>query len=134
MEGSPADCPQDIAYYNVYFKPSEDVPFPPTPLINLTGSFFDAFDGDLIGCYAVSAVDDADGDPGGQSNESPLSEVFCLEPCPVLELPNVFTPNGDGENEAFSVVRDANGVPRALNISDFSMRVYNRWGGQSCHR
>ena len=127
----PAECPEDIAYYNIYFKPSEDVPFPSTPLIsNLTGSFFDAFDGDLIGCYAVSAVDDADGDPGGQANESPLSEVFCLEPCPVLDLPNVFTPNGDGENEAFSVVRDANGVPRALNISDFSMRVYNRWGGQ----
>ena len=38
-------------------------------------------------------------------------------------VPNVFTPNGDGENDNFTV----GGISTDL-VSDFSLRVYNRWG------
>lgn len=125
------DCPQDIAYYNIYYKPTEEESFPSEPLVsNITTPFFDNFDGDLIGCYAVTAVDDANGDPGGMANESMFSEIICLDACPILELPNVFTPNGDNGNDFFSVVRDANGDPLAKSIGSFSIQVFNRWGAQ----
>ncbi|MBK9759230.1 MAG: gliding motility-associated C-terminal domain-containing protein [Flavobacteriales bacterium] len=38
-----------------------------------------------------------------------------------LYLPNVFTPNNDGINEEF-------GLPYLVPSSDFSLRVFNRWG------
>jgi gliding motility-associated-like protein len=39
-----------------------------------------------------------------------------------LYIPSAFTPNGDGENDAFGVA--------SANLPDgfFSMSVYNRWG------
>lgn len=52
----------------------------------------------------------------------PVSIVF---PEPVeeqMEVPNVFTPNGDGVNDSFKV--DGSGWPL------FSIGIYNRWGTQ----
>jgi len=41
-----------------------------------------------------------------------------------LDIPNAFTPNGDGVNDYF--------FPRSLlsrGLTEFSMNIYNRWGG-----
>jgi len=35
-------------------------------------------------------------------------------------LPNIITPNGDGQNETFTL--------RGLRAADWSIRLYNRWG------
>lgn len=40
---------------------------------------------------------------------------------PIVEIPNVFSPNGDGENDAFSFI-DLRG------FRDFSLKIFNRWG------
>lgn len=40
-----------------------------------------------------------------------------------IDIPNVFTPNGDGKNDFFQIVAE---FPNVLEIKDFS--VYNRWG------
>jgi len=41
--------------------------------------------------------------------------------CPAkFEVPNVFTPNGDGFNDYFEIV--------SQNIYSFEIRVYSRWG------
>ena len=40
-----------------------------------------------------------------------------------MNIPNIFTPNGDGVNDFF--------LPRGLaakGLTEFSMRIYNRWG------
>ncbi len=121
-------CPNDIAFYNLYFKPDEESAFPSTPFAtNITETFFDAFDGELIGCFAVSAVDDASTDPNGLANESALSNTVCVESCPLLVLPNVFTPNEDGNNEWFTAVREQGRV-LARGIESFEIQIFNRWG------
>jgi gliding motility-associated-like protein len=46
-----------------------------------------------------------------------------FENCECIFIPNSFTPNGDGLNDNFSpVIR--------CNISDYSMKIFNRWGEQ----
>lgn len=71
----------------------------------------------LIGsqaCYAVSTFDFL-------GNESELSEVVCVDNCPTYELPNTFTPNGDGANDLF--------VPISSRfIASVRFNLYNRWG------
>jgi len=71
-------------------------------------------DGSLSGCYYVTAIDSI-------GNESASSDIVCAFNCPLYELPNTFTPNGDGFNDLF--------VPR-LNrfIAKVDFKVYNQWG------
>ena len=48
-----------------------------------------------------------------------------LPPEPIYEsiyIPNAFSPNADGLNDAFKVVHPPD------NLSSFSMQIYNRWG------
>ncbi|MBK9272039.1 MAG: gliding motility-associated C-terminal domain-containing protein [Saprospiraceae bacterium] len=42
-----------------------------------------------------------------------------------IHLPNVFTPNGDRENDEFKVVFDQDAI---FEPNGFSLRIYNRWG------
>lgn len=44
---------------------------------------------------------------------------------PLVEVPNVFTPNGDGQNDWFKV--------RTENIADIQVYIYNRWGNLVYH-
>ncbi len=51
---------------------------------------------------------------------------------PVLEhsacdfvVPNVFTPNGDGLNDQFAIIKND-----TLKILEFNLEVYNRWGNR----
>ncbi len=43
---------------------------------------------------------------------------------PLLTIPNVFSPNGDGKNDVFSIHKDI----KAECVDDFSIVIYNRWG------
>ena len=86
-------------------------------------------------CYRISAVDRS-------LNESELSDPICNDNCPYYELPNVFTPNGDGCNDLLSAYSDRNlsGEEGGCGISEEALtkcarfvesvvfRVYNRWG------
>ncbi len=69
---------------------------------------------DIAGCYAISAVDSL-------GNEGPLSELICVESCPIYKLPNTFTPNADGSNDLF--------VPIEKRfVAEVDFKVFNRWG------
>ncbi len=70
----------------------------------------------VSGCYAVQALDT-------NGNRSEFSLPFCIDNCPVFELPNIFTPNGDGANDFFQAVR-------VRQIVEINLIVVDRWGNQ----
>ncbi|MCO6461491.1 MAG: gliding motility-associated C-terminal domain-containing protein [Saprospiraceae bacterium] len=68
----------------------------------------------LAGCYYVVAIDSV-------FNESPKSNVVCMENCPDYRLPSAFSPNNDGHNDVFTPY-----PYRFVTRVDF--KVFNRWG------
>ena len=113
-DNNAAVCPDDdIVIYRVYYSSPLS---PDYVLLDSTAShtFEHELEGTIAGCYAVTAVDSF-------YNESVYSNIVCVENCVAFELPNVFTPNGDSQNELF--------VPRKSRfVSSIDMRIFNRWG------
>ena len=114
-----------MAGFFIYYSPLEDGEL--ELLVEVTDPFETSlltFDGPLYGCFAVSAYDSLSTRPNGSivSNESVLSERICIESCPEYELPNVFTPNGDGVNDEFIPF-----IPYAY-VDSVDLKIFNRWG------
>lgn len=79
-----------------------------------TSSFEDPFHTyDSVGNYTVTLITTS---PDG-CLDTATKEIVVSEG---LIIPNVFTPNGDGMNDVFTL--------RNSNISEFKLEVYNRWG------
>ncbi len=57
------------------------------------------------------------------TNERGCEKVFTktIEVTPFMNVPTIFTPNGDGENEGFNAVS-------SRQYTSFEMRIYDRWG------
>lgn len=135
-----AECRADTRSYNIYFSNSVNGEFS-LLATNVRDTFY--VDNNLLSfarCYRISAVDRS-------GNESDLSDMVCNDNCPYYELPNIFTPNGDGFNDLFSAfnVRDYENcgigeegcqVPDYLKgrcarfVLSVNFRVYNRWGNE----
>ena len=56
------------------------------------------------------------------------SATFCIPSETQFKIPNAFSPNGDGHNDIFKIIRIGNGE---LDIQYLS--VYNRWGQRVFH-
>jgi gliding motility-associated-like protein len=113
-------CADDVMSYNLYYTPFEDQEF--EFLTTLQGAsnvtFTDGGKGSIAGCYYVTAVDSAI-----YGNESVSSDTVCIDNCDgIYELPNVFTPNGDGVNDLYHPIFPYKFVEKV----DF--KVFNRWG------
>ncbi len=67
-----------------------------------------------LGCYAFNATDTL-------GNVSKLTADFCIDNCPVVVLPNVFTPNGDGINDVFR-------ASQYRSVRSLKFKIYDRWG------
>lgn len=70
--------------------------------------------GGLAGCYYLTVIDSL-------NNESPTSNIVCIDNCPLYILPNTFTPNGDGSNDVFVPLTN-------YFIENIQLQVYNQWG------
>ncbi|MGY6561980.1 MAG: T9SS type B sorting domain-containing protein [Luteibaculaceae bacterium] len=106
----------DTGSYNVFFRNDPNGEF--VLIETLIGSFNTFLshndNGSLAGCYFVTAIDTV-------GNESEPSNIICVDNCPVIELPNVFTPNGDGVNDNFIPIK----IRQILSVE---ITIYNRWG------
>lgn len=106
----------DVVAYNIYYKSKVDGEY---QLIEVIGDPMDTVylhtpDFGLAGCYAITAIDSF-------ANESVFSNEICVDNCPRYELPNTFTPNGDGDNDIF--------VPYPYCFIDrIEIKIFNRWG------
>lgn len=113
-------CCSDAAQYNIYFSSTADgtveLIYNSTDMNTTTFIHQHFFEGvpSVAGCYSVTAVDSV-------GNESPVVNVICVDNCPVYELPNVFSPNGDGQNDFFTP------LPYRY-VKDIDIKIYDRWG------
>ncbi|HEY0655641.1 MAG TPA: gliding motility-associated C-terminal domain-containing protein [Chryseosolibacter sp.] len=129
------DCRLDIVAYRIY---AADFPDGSPELIATVDAteFSDANLSSFARCYQVSAVD-------SRGTESPLSEMVCNDNCPYFQLPNVFTPNGDGCNDVFASDIDPLSIGESSPcqatdltqcsrfVKSVSITIYDRWGKQT---
>jgi gliding motility-associated-like protein len=113
-------CSSDAVKYNIYFARTLEEPLVLIQTItDINTTFYshlDNYDGVLsvAGCYSVTAIDSF-------ANESVIINKVCVDNCPVYELPNVFTPNGDNMNDLF--------IPLPYRyVKDIDIKIYDRWG------
>ncbi|NMD00891.1 MAG: gliding motility-associated C-terminal domain-containing protein, partial [Bacteroidales bacterium] len=109
-------CCDDVTGYRIYYSPTlngnltliaeKGNPNDTTYIHNPTYS--------LAGCYVVTAVDSF-------LNESSKAHKICVDECTYYNLPNIFTPDANGQNDFFKP-----GPYRFVEKVD--MKIYNRWG------
>jgi len=109
-------CDNDAIAYHVYYTPTlgGDMQLLAT-IYNLSDtSFLHDNLSSIAGCYALTSMDSV-------FNESPIMDTICVDNCPVYELPNSFSPNGDGYNDFFT--------PFPYHyVESIDLKIYNRWG------
>ncbi|NMM50201.1 T9SS type B sorting domain-containing protein [Marinigracilibium pacificum] len=117
------ECEEDVRLYNIYYSSTgEDGTF---SLVGTTREpRFNHVDlNEYAGCYYITAIDRS-------GNESEPSNIVCRDNCPYYELPNVFTPNGDGFNDTFEAYSnqqsDFTKCPRFVESVEF--KVFNSHG------
>lgn len=110
----------DLAGFRIYHTVSLSHGFSLVTQVDnpLAESYLHELQFSTVGCYYMTSFD-------VRGNVSLPSDTICVgyDVCPVYELPNVFTPNGDGINDVF--------VPTHAQLSlitQVKMVIFNRWG------
>lgn len=111
-----SSCSDDVVTYKIYYAPTETDPLQLLTTITLSTDTHFVYENfaSIAGCFAVTAIDTSE-------NESSLSNIVCIDNCPVYELPNVFTPNNDGSNDLF-------GPFPYKYVKDIDIKIFDRWG------
>lgn len=117
-----APCDPSIARFKVFYNPNQ------TGTFNLIKEQKEAIfnhqksDG-IKGCYYVTAVSTA-------GKESPASKTICIDNCPSFDLPNLFSPNGDGKNDVWLPLRCPKFVRqiKAVLVDRYGQPVYQYQG------
>ncbi|MCM1041896.1 MAG: gliding motility-associated C-terminal domain-containing protein [Bacteroides sp.] len=109
------DCRLSTDYYEIYRREPDQGDWDLIATVPET-EYTDNEPGSLFSCYRVVGVADAGlySEPSGEACTDNWN-------CFVFDLPNVFTPNGDGVNDVLK--------PRKYrDISEFYIKIVNRWG------
>ncbi len=115
-------CDSDIRDYQIYFSPNK-ANFSQIATVSANNAFFLHQGLEVVtGCYYVTATDT-------NNNVSQASEISCVDwdSCPLYELPNVFTPNGDQYNDTFIPLNYPSTNPKA-NVERIELVIFTRWG------
>jgi gliding motility-associated-like protein len=110
-------CDETVFEFSIYYSSPFEDSYILIDKVEGTDSTFDHQLGESVaGCYVVTATDSA-------GNESDFSNEYCVDNCPCYKLPNVFTPNGDGDNDFFTPF-----IPYRF-VDRIDMQIFNRMGG-----
>ena len=106
-------CGDDALQFELYYAANE---FDFQLLSSTSDTFFvHQLNTTLAGCYIIRAIDE-------KGNVGMFSDTICVENCPFYDLPNSFTPNGDGANDLFTP------FPGWRFVAKIDMKIFNRWG------
>lgn len=109
-------CANDVTQYNIYYSSTLDGVMSHiatvSPATNTT--YIDRPKQTMAGCYFVTAVDSF-------MNESYSPAKICIDSCVFYNLPNIFTPNNDGQNDLFKPINNH-------FVEKVDMKIYDRWG------
>ncbi|MEN2993621.1 MAG: gliding motility-associated C-terminal domain-containing protein [Bacteroidia bacterium] len=108
-------CGGDVGEYGIYVSSRPEGPYTLLTYIREPQRRFTWENLNSIAfCLALTARDTS-------GNESSLGPPICFDNCPIIMLPNTFSPNGDGINDVFRPF-----IYR--NIRRVRCWVYDRWG------
>jgi gliding motility-associated-like protein len=68
------------------------------------------------GCYTIVLIATSK----QLCRDTTFYKYVCVDSPPVFDIPNVFTPNGDGQNDEFII--------HGKSITEFKCMIFNRWG------
>ena len=114
----PADsCLESLAFFNIYYKNRLEADFELLETIyDPNARTYEHYpESTLAACYYVTAIDSA-GNEGVCENSQK-----CIDICSYYELPNIFTPNADNNNDLFHP------YPYKF-VEKVDMKIFNRWG------
>jgi gliding motility-associated-like protein len=80
-----------------------------------TGSHESFIDISLTGTYGLQVIDD------NNCKGMDSTKVFFYTNCITIQVPNAFTPNGDGKNDVFKPL-----IPAP--VRNYNFKIWNRWG------
>lgn len=112
-------CNDDLQLINIYYKKTKTDNYELLQTISNPEndtSFIQSNLTTVAGCYSFSVIDSV-------GNESELVQEICFDNCPIYQIPNIFTPNSDGEND------ELHPLPYRY-IRGIDLIIYNRWGQQ----
>ncbi len=72
-------------------------------------------DSQINNCYRFEAIE-----KNSDYNAVSYSTQACAKQKPIIWIPNVFTPNGNGLNDAFA--------PKGAFLDHYEMKIFDRWG------
>jgi gliding motility-associated-like protein len=109
-------CADDVIGYRIYYSPTLDGAMTLIAEKNNSSdtTYIHIPTYSLAGCYMVTAIDSF-------FNESAKTAKTCVDECTYYELPNIFTPDANNQNDYFKP-----GPYRFVEKVD--MKIYNRWG------
>lgn len=107
-------CDPDIVSYKIYYAKDPASPYTLLNTVPFT-NYSHVLQNSYRGCYYITAVS-ALGKESGPSNK------ICVENCASFDLPNLFSPNGDGLNDSFKPMR----CPRF--VSNVAVKIVDRNG------
>lgn len=123
FEASIDNLEERVSYINwkIYQESMEDSPIIDHRYLNVSDGATEEYTFTKSGTFYVQLTITYTGD----SEDTTLDPFTVIVQPSILKVPNAFSPNGDGINDVFRVMKDS-----YQSITDFRAVILNRWGNK----